>query len=531
MAVERQFLNGAFQVVSRMVAASDAPPKLPRYAVGERLGEGAMAVVYRGLDRTLGRPVAIKVLRESLASNEDGRDRFIGEARTLAGLSHPNVVAVHDAGEHEGVPFIVMELVDGRPLSRVLRERDLPMESLLALLEKAARGAAAAHERGIAHRDLKPGNILVAASGEPKVADFGLARAVESAGGLTLPGTMLGTPLYMAPEQVRAGPRRVGPWTDVYALGAILYEILTGSPPNTAESLGEIYRRIVEEEPVPPKAVEAGVPADLQTLCLKALERNPERRYPTAREFADDLGRYLAGEPILARPPGVARRVGLWVRRHRAWAAAAAAATVTAAVFAAFAVRDTDSNVARELLMQKRRNVEEASRQWKREARDNSSLETLLRQADERIGQGKLDEAAALLDRALARIGLHQRLGEIRLMAQLWELQGRDAAALRSIADEAELRIREEKPEDAAALINRAATLAAPADIEPIHLKMQAVQRGIQSWTRQGRDPSPVVRLMESFPPLVQQGKKAEAEAVLDRALGLLQERPKTQDP
>src|SRR6185503_11062593 len=284
------------------------PPALSRFEIQDVVGQGATAVVYRARDRQLNRTVAVKVLRDMPGMNEVVRERFRREGQAAAGLAHPNVVTVYDAGEEGGVSYLIMELVEGRPLDQLIKE---PKADLLPLLEKAARGVAAAHERGIVHRDLKPANILVTPSGEPKVGDFGLAHIVETRTELTRTGTALGTPLYMAPEQVEARSGDISPRTDVYALGAILYELLTGQPPHVAPSLADLYARIVRQDPVPPRKAAPGVAPDAETIALKALEKEPARRYADAREFADDLKRFLSGEPILARP------VGAWGRLYR----------------------------------------------------------------------------------------------------------------------------------------------------------------------------------------------------------------------
>src|SRR5262245_31410543 len=225
-------------------------PRLPtfkRYDVEARLGEGGAAVVYRARDRELGRIVALKVLREPMGASDVVRSRFQREAHVTAGLSHPNVVAVHDAGEEDGRLFLIMELVDGRPLSALLEER--PRDpGHVAMLEKIARGVGAAHARGVVHRDLKPSNILVTQAGEPKVTDFGLAQVAGGGAKLTGPGAVVGTPLYMAPEQGQGRNDQVSRRTDVYALGAILYEMLTGRPPHVGDSVTEIYSRIAGTE-------------------------------------------------------------------------------------------------------------------------------------------------------------------------------------------------------------------------------------------------------------------------------------------
>jgi formylglycine-generating enzyme required for sulfatase activity/predicted Ser/Thr protein kinase len=300
-------------------------PLLPRYDVKEKLGEGATAVVYRAWDRELKRPVALKVLRDAVGLSHVGRERFHREAEAAAGMAHPNVLQVHDAGEAGGQLYIVMELIDGRPLSEILGAHELGPGELVTILEKVARGVAAAHQKGIVHRDLKPANILVSASGEPKVGDFGLAHLPESSTTLTRTGATLGTPLYMSPEQVEGRTKDLSPRTDVYALGAILYEMLAGRPPHAGETLLEIYGKIAHEEPVSPRKLLTNVSSDLSTIALKALEKNPDRRYPDAQAFADDLRRALQGDPIEARPASGAEKLWRKAVKHRALLGSAAA--------------------------------------------------------------------------------------------------------------------------------------------------------------------------------------------------------------
>jgi serine/threonine-protein kinase len=277
-----------------------------RYELRERLGEGATSVVFRAYDRELQRLVALKVSKDVIGMAPVARERFRREARTAAGLAHPNIVTVHDAGESDGRLYLVMEVVDGRSFGEILRERRLDERALLAILEKASRGVAVAHAAGIVHRDLKPANILIPTSGEPKVGDFGLAHLADSTMELTRSGTPLGTPVYMAPEQVEGRISDITPRTDVYALGAILYEILTGTQPHAGDSLPSIYNKILHADPATPRTLKPQLSRELETIVLKALEKDPARRYPSAAEFADDLRRYREGEPIEARPPGAA---------------------------------------------------------------------------------------------------------------------------------------------------------------------------------------------------------------------------------
>lgn len=288
-----------------------------RFQILETCGEGGAAVVHRAWDRQLNRPVALKLLREKLLATDGGRRRFEREAQILAGIVHPNVVSVYDVGELDGRFYIAMEFVEGTSLAELLSTRKSERRRLLEVIRLAAQGLARAHEKGVVHRDVKPANILVARDGTPKVADFGLAHLVGAETRLTKTGSTLGTPLYMAPEQVSGGGGTVTPRTDVYALGAVLYEVLTGRPPHLGDSLAELFSRIMAEEPKPPRKLNAAVSSEAEAICLKAMEKDPARRYADAGAFAEDLRRHLEGEPILAKPPGIATRGLKWVKRHR----------------------------------------------------------------------------------------------------------------------------------------------------------------------------------------------------------------------
>jgi tetratricopeptide (TPR) repeat protein len=288
-----------------------------RYRELEEIGRGAAGAVYRAYDAELGRWVALKVLVQSEWVSPGARERFRREGRAMAGLAHPNVVTVYDVGEDHGRPYLVMELVEGGSLAALMSGR-APLKSVVGVLEQAARGVAAAHERGIVHRDLKPGNILVARDGRAKVGDFGLAQVSRGRADLTKTGTAVGTPLYMAPEQAMGRLHAISARTDVYALGVILYEILTGKPPHVADSVQDLYVKIVNEDPVAPRDVNASAPHDLETVCLKAMRKDPLLRYPGGREFADDLARWSAGEPVHARRPAFSARLLRAVARRRA---------------------------------------------------------------------------------------------------------------------------------------------------------------------------------------------------------------------
>jgi tetratricopeptide (TPR) repeat protein len=306
--------------IDELLRGLDGPARAPhasRYEVGAQLGEGAVSIVHRGLDRELGRPVALKFLRDGLVSIDKVRERFHREAHSLARMDHPNVVKVHDVGQDGQKLFLVMELVEGGSLALLLVSAPRASRKSIGLLEQAARGVQHAHDRGIIHRDLKPDNILVADGATAKVADFGLAHLAESGPALTRTGTQLGTPMYMAPEQVH-GKSDVTPRTDVYALGAMLYQILTGRPPYHAETVSQVYEKIITEDPVPPRRIDAALPWELEAVALKAMEKDPARRYPKAADFADELKRWLAGEPVEARPVSTLDLAWRRVSRNRA---------------------------------------------------------------------------------------------------------------------------------------------------------------------------------------------------------------------
>jgi WD40 repeat protein len=324
-------------------AAADLP-RVPGYLLVAELGRGGMGVVYKARQVTLNRPVALKMILAGAHASDIDRKRFRREAEAVARLQHPHIVQIHEVGEHEGQPYLALELVDGGCLAQQLRNKPRPARQSAELVETLARAVHVAHECGIVHRDLKPANILLTASGTPKVADFGLAKRLDAGpAGPTSSGQFLGTPSYMAPEQaIAAGASHRGcsatglePAADVYSLGAILYEMLTGRPPFRAESSVETLLQVLHDDPVPPSRLQPKLPRDLETICLTCLRKDPARRYSDARAMAEDLRRYLAGEPVLARPTSARERLWKWVRRRPA--AAALVVTGVLAVAAGFA--------------------------------------------------------------------------------------------------------------------------------------------------------------------------------------------------
>ena len=293
------------------------PPQLSGYEMQGELGRGGMGVVYRAWDQRLHRAVAIKMLLAGDFARPDERERFEREAEAAAGLRHANIVQVYQVGDFEGRPYFTMEFVEGGSLAEKLAGAPLAGGRAAMLLATVAEAVQAAHDRGIVHRDLKPGNVLLTEDGTPKIADFGLARRLDDGGGLSRSGIPLGTPNYMAPEQALGLTHSIGPAADVYALGAILYEALTGRPPFRADTTAETLRQVVEQEPTPPSRWNATAPRDLEVICLKCLRKEPHRRYPSAAALAADLRRFERAEPITARPTGPLERSVRWLGRRR----------------------------------------------------------------------------------------------------------------------------------------------------------------------------------------------------------------------
>jgi tetratricopeptide (TPR) repeat protein len=321
-------------------------PDLPGFEIIRELGRGGAGVVYLAREVALDRLVAVKVLLSGEFASAEARQRFRREAEAAAALRHPNIVPVHAIGEHHGRPFLVLEYIAGGSLDRATGGTPMPARRAAALVRQLADAVGHAHAAGIVHRDLKPANVLLAsrererpeaahessppvadAPDTPKIADFGLAKRLDLADGPTATSQVLGTPSYMAPEQAAAA-KEVGPAADIYALGAILYDCLTGRPPFKAASLLETLAHVTGREPAAPRSLNPAVPRDLETICLKCLSREPTRRYASAAALADDLGRFLDGRPVLARPVGWIGRAWRLAKRKPAVASLAAALAV-----------------------------------------------------------------------------------------------------------------------------------------------------------------------------------------------------------
>jgi tRNA A-37 threonylcarbamoyl transferase component Bud32 len=305
---------------------------VPGYEVLGQLGRGGMAVVYRARQAKLNRVVALKMILAGAHAGEADRRRFLAEAEAVVRLQHPNIVQIYEIGEAGGHPFFSLEFCPGGSLEKKLHGTPLPPKEAARLVEVLARSVQAAHSAGIVHRDLKPANVLLAADGTPKIADFGLAKKLDGAAGQTAGGAILGTPSYMAPEQAGGKSKEVGPAADVYALGAILYELMTGRPPFKAATMAETLLQVLSEEPVSPGRLQPKLPRDLETVCLKCLHKAPGQRYASALAMADDLRRFWHGEPVQARPVGRAGRLWRWCRRNPAVAGLLLAVILTLAV-------------------------------------------------------------------------------------------------------------------------------------------------------------------------------------------------------
>jgi WD40 repeat protein/serine/threonine protein kinase len=328
--------SGASSASGQQQGGSPADwPCIPGYELRRELGHGGMGVVYEARQVALDRLVAVKLFRADLHAGEDELARFRGDAEVVARLAHPHIVAIYDIGEAGGRPFFALELVEGGSLADTIEGTPQPARQAAKLVAVLARAMHFVHQRGIVHRDLKPANMLLVSSDrpeavqlgstpedvagyEPKITDFGLAKRLDLGVGRTQPGAILGTPSYMAPEQAGGRNKEIGPATDVYALGATLYELLTGRPPFRAGTPLDTMLQVISDEPVPPARLNPMVPRDLETVCLKCLEKEPARRYATAEELAADLGRFLDGEPVVARPVSGVERGLRWARRHPA---------------------------------------------------------------------------------------------------------------------------------------------------------------------------------------------------------------------
>jgi serine/threonine-protein kinase len=303
-------------------------PAITGFEILEELGRGGMGVVYKARQINLGRLVALKMVLAGAHAGPDELDWFQREAEAVASLQHPDIVRIHDVGQADGLPYLSLEFIDGGSLAQQMTGRPQDITRAAWTIRTVARAIHAAHRQGIVHRDLKPANILLAADGRPKITDFGLARRLGDDSDWTRTGTIVGTPDYMAPEQTRGQAQDAGHLVDQHALGAILYELLTGRPPFRGATPSDTIEQVRTQEPVPPTRLRPGVPRDLETICLKCLQKEAQRRYVDAEALADDLDRFLDGRPVLARPVSTVEHLGRWCRHNPRIAVLSAAVVV-----------------------------------------------------------------------------------------------------------------------------------------------------------------------------------------------------------
>jgi serine/threonine protein kinase len=310
-------------------------PTVGGYELLERIGQGWMGIVYRARRTSLDRIVALKVLPHEAPATKEQVLRSRAEAAAAGSLQHPNVVAIHEVGLCEDQHSLVMDFAERQTLAQVISHTRFQVEDCrraVRYIQETADAVHYAHERGILHRDLKPSNVLIDAMDEPRITDFGLAKRLESASNLTVSGQVLGSPQYMPPEQAAGRQRQVGRRSDIHALGATLYHLLTGRPPFTGETLADLQPQVTNDEPLRLRQLNPAIPSDLETICLKCLEKEMRRRYPTALALAEELGRFLRGEPIGARPPGATGEAWRWCRRKPQVATSVATAMLVAAI-------------------------------------------------------------------------------------------------------------------------------------------------------------------------------------------------------
>jgi tetratricopeptide (TPR) repeat protein/tRNA A-37 threonylcarbamoyl transferase component Bud32 len=396
-------------------------PEIPGYEIDSVIGSGGMGVVYRARHLKLDRWVAIKMVLLGAYASRQQMECLLREAQDVAALRHPNIVQVYDVGEHDGFPYFAMELLDGGDLAQILQGNPRPAQEAADLIRVLAGAVHTAHLGGIVHRDLKPGNILLSSDGSPKIGDFSLARRLAHDSVIMTQARQAGTPSYMAPEQAAGDSRAIRPAVDIYSLGAILYELLTGRPPFKAESSTQTRRQVITDEPVPPSQLNSRVPRDLQTICLECLQKDPARRYQTAAELADDLERFTSGNPILARPVGPVERTVKWCRRRPSTTLAIAVSVVAMAGAVAGGVwlqqvehaRDIQEAVRRESA---RASIEAAlpslsqfvtSRQW-------VDATGVLRTAQAQVGDAASPELERRLAAAEEQYEVAQELDRIR---------------------------------------------------------------------------------------------------------------------
>jgi tetratricopeptide (TPR) repeat protein/tRNA A-37 threonylcarbamoyl transferase component Bud32 len=402
-------------------AAPAEGPVVAGYEILEELGRGGMGVVYLARQLKLHRPAALKMVLAGAHAGAHQLARFYTEAEAVARLQHPHIVQIYEIGESDGLPFLSLEYVSGGSLARKIGGKPQPPRDAAEVVEQLAEAMAAAHAAGIIHRDLKPANVLLTRDGQPKITDFGLAKRLEDDSSQTKSGTLMGTPSYMSPEQANGQVPLIGPLSDLYALGAILYELLTGRPPFVGPTMLETLTQVRNDEPVPPTRLQPKVPRDLETICLKCLQKEPRQRYEGAAALADDLHRYLGGEPIKARPVGRFERAWRWCRRNpRVAVLSACVGALVLAVAASLVVIAVRLGREREAVAEAR-----------------TAAGQRLEQAAEAAAGGDYRRAQDLLRRSDTLLGSHPDLADVRAELETLTAQVDVYAEFRELLDSA----------------------------------------------------------------------------------------------
>ena len=442
------------------------PPSLPAdYELENEIGRGGMGVVYRVHQKSLDRHLALKVLRPGEAVARRALERFKREARSLARLRHPHIASVHEVGEWDRQVYFTMDLIEGQPLSVHIAENQITPTQAVRWMRQVTSAVQYVHSHGLVHRDIKPANILIDENGDACVVDFGLAREVQTASDLTLSGHFLGTPAYMSPEQARGDQDQIGEATDIYAIGAVFYECLTGERAFSGSSIVEIIAAVCEGSPVPPRKRQPSVPEGLERICLKAMAVTPEERYVTARALLEDFERFEEGRPVQAVPPNLARQFSMFCRRHKSTLLTSLVTTlVLGGIFALFVlplIPSGDQRLLDSALGLQQRGESDASVQLYRESYpDSATLDQLRshglayaqaliavsdeseRDGDAQGAKRHLDECRTLIDDSLEQVeGLRQRLPGARddLNALQFELMSLSVQTLMGEVDSAEL--------------------------------------------------------------------------------------------
>jgi tetratricopeptide (TPR) repeat protein/tRNA A-37 threonylcarbamoyl transferase component Bud32 len=383
--------------------------RIGNYEILEELGRGGMGVVYKARQLGLNRLVALKMVLAGAHAGEQALTRFFIEAEAVAGLQHPNIVQIYEVSQEDGLPYFSLEYVDGGNLAGKLAGQPQPPREAARILELLASGMNYAHKQGIIHRDLKPANVLLTSDGTPKIADFGLAKRLEGDSNQTKSGTLVGTPAYMAPEQASGKTHEIGPLSDQYALGAILYEMLTGRPPLLGTTVLETLALVKDKDPLPPSQLQPSIPRDLETICLKCLQKEPARRYESTEALVEDLRHFLAGEPIKARPVSQMERAWRWCRRNPKVALLSALIALLV-VTAGTALTALWVNSSREHLAAQER----AAREQKAIDETRKLTQDRLEQARAAIATGNIQRAGTLLISTDPLLESAQALQEVR---------------------------------------------------------------------------------------------------------------------